>query len=974
MGTPAPVLIGRHEVFADAVRALAEPPALVLIEGEAGIGKTRLLKDCLADASLSGRTVLVAACPPLREPFPLGPIVDGLRRLRQHINDVPLSPLGGALRPLFPEWGAELPPELTPLGDPLATRHRVFSALNELVSRIGIDVLVVEDVHWADTATLEWLLTRCTSGPSPPDRAGSVVLTYRPQEVPADSPLRRLTSRSSGGMRQVRLTLEPLSPEQTRQLVAAMFDTDQVSERFAAFLHEHTDGIPLAVEEIVLLLRDRHDVVRRGGAWARRVLDELHVPPTVRDSVLERIGRLDPDARAVLNAAAVLAAPAGEALLTTVAGLDERAGLAGVAAALATGLLQETGPDRLVFRHALDCKAVSETIPAPQRRWLHRRAACSLEDVQPKPIVRLARHFKEAGDLDKWCHYAELTAQLALTSGDDRTAVATLHELLTAAEHPPAERARLALTLGQVAAFCMVTLGDLAAQVTEALRHVLDAGGLEPPQRGELRLQLGRLLRELTQESAAYQEIEKAIADLEHHPATAARAMLTLALPLVPDWPASRHRYWLRRAGAIPRDTMTARDRLSMATNEATALLLLGEDSGWDVAARIPERADSSDDRRIIGQWLLNCAQVTAVWGRYAEARRRLATASAAISAVSYSRRTGTVAVAAAYLDWYTGSWTGLRERAVELADSDDTVALDRLQARLIVGLLDLVGGARAAAESRLREVVDEFTRLGAAEPAVVIAPAALGRLYLADGVAEAALRATGPVVDMIARKDVWLWATDVVAVHIEALIGIGDLVRAEAVVDRLASWLRERHPPAPHAALLTSQALVAQGRGDPRAAAGGFAEAAAAWAELPRPYDALLAAERQGLALHAAGEHSGLDVLTATQQRLRELGAAWDADRVARVLRQHGVDVARAWRRGPRGYGDQLSPRERQVVALVSRGMTNRQIGTALFLSPKTVDRHVRASMRKLGVSSRTALAMAAADAGLLSSGGLHS
>jgi DNA-binding NarL/FixJ family response regulator len=103
-------------------------------------------------------------------------------------------------------------------------------------------------------------------------------------------------------------------------------------------------------------------------------------------------------------------------------------------------------------------------------------------------------------------------------------------------------------------------------------------------------------------------------------------------------------------------------------------------------------------------------------------------------------------------------------------------------------------------------------------------------------------------------------------------------------------------------------------------------------------------------------------------QERLWALGARTDADRVAHLLREHGMDVARAWRRGPRGYGPRLSPRERQVVALVAQGMTNRGVAQALFVSPKTVATQLSAAMRKLGVSSRAAVVKAAVETGVLS------
>lgn len=194
---------------------------------------------------------------------------------------------------------------------------------------------------------------------------------------------------------------------------------------------------------------------------------------------------------------------------------------------------------------------------------------------------------------------------------------------------------------------------------------------------------------------------------------------------------------------------------------------------------------------------------------------------------------------------------------------------------------------------------------------------------------------------------------------------------RADEAAQLLAGFatgIDGRPAPAPAAALITCRARVAESAGDHAGAAELLAEAATAWAALPRPYDELLALEGRGRCLLASGDQErGLAALTDAQSRLGELGARWDADRVARLLRRHGVEASRVWRRGPRGYGAELSPREREVMALVARGMTNREVGQALFLSPRTVGRHLGTAMRKLGVSTRTAAAMAAAEAGLI-------
>jgi DNA-binding CsgD family transcriptional regulator len=128
-----------------------------------------------------------------------------------------------------------------------------------------------------------------------------------------------------------------------------------------------------------------------------------------------------------------------------------------------------------------------------------------------------------------------------------------------------------------------------------------------------------------------------------------------------------------------------------------------------------------------------------------------------------------------------------------------------------------------------------------------------------------------------------------------------------------------------------------------------------------------MLARERQAEALVAAGHSDeGQQVLSAQYERLFRLGARGDADRVAQRLREHGAEVPRLWRGGRRGYGNRLSPRELEVVRLVIAGKTNREISRILAKSPATVDQQLRSAMRKLKVTSRTALAVSAVEAGV--------
>src|SRR5215469_14385823 len=143
-----PAFVGRETEAAALEKALAGPPAVVLVEGEAGIGKTRFLREVLARPLVRRRRSVVSACPPLRRPCTLGPVVDALRPVARNVRGLGLSGLAGALRPLFPEWAADLPPGPEPLDDPSAARHRLFSALGELLAGLEVAVLAVEDVHW----------------------------------------------------------------------------------------------------------------------------------------------------------------------------------------------------------------------------------------------------------------------------------------------------------------------------------------------------------------------------------------------------------------------------------------------------------------------------------------------------------------------------------------------------------------------------------------------------------------------------------------------------------------------------------------------------------------------------------------------------------------------------------------------------------------------------------------------------------
>jgi DNA-binding CsgD family transcriptional regulator len=248
---------------------------------------------------------------------------------------------------------------------------------------------------------------------------------------------------------------------------------------------------------------------------------------------------------------------------------------------------------------------------------------------------------------------------------------------------------------------------------------------------------------------------------------------------------------------------------------------------------------------------------------------------------------------------------------------------------------------------------------------------AALARLHLAEDRVDEALRVTDEPIRILTHKHIWLWATELAPPRVGALAAVGDLAGAAAVVAAFARWLHGRNTPAPRASLTLCHAIIAEARGDHAFAADQYARAAAAWRALPRPYDALLADEGQARCLLRCDQReSALGTLADARDGLASLGAVGDADRLTRTLRQHGVRTRSASRGGRRGYGDRLSPREIEVVRLVATGLTNREVADSLCRSPKTVATQLTSAMRKLQVSSRTALAVSAMVVEIVSEG----
>lgn len=374
MSTPTLVERGLAlQTLADGLRAAVAGGRVVLVAGEAGIGKTSVLRAAVAAHAAAGGTVWWGACDALQTPHPLAPLMDMARD-------------SGA------RFGAAL-------GGP---RPALFEAvLDELRHGAGPVLVVVEDAHWADDATLDWLKFL---GRRIARTRALLVVSYRDDEVTASHPLRRVIGELPPDV-LTRVPLARLTPAGVLQLARQM-------GRSADGVHALTRGNAFFATE---LLRDTAEP--RGP-----------VPATVQDVVLARFARLPARVQALLRAVAVMPGRAERWLVDRLVAptLDE------TEAALASGLLLAEG-DHLTYRHELGRVAVEAALPTPAAQDLHRRLLAALEEPGRETApARCVHHAVLAHDSAAISRHAPLAAQQASQRGSAREAAALWR---TALEH-----------------------------------------------------------------------------------------------------------------------------------------------------------------------------------------------------------------------------------------------------------------------------------------------------------------------------------------------------------------------------------------------------------------------------------------------------------------------------------------------------------------------------------------------------------
>jgi DNA-binding CsgD family transcriptional regulator len=859
---------------------------VALILGEAGIGKTSLLRQFVQEQKIAKR-VLWGGCEALFTPHPLAPLYDIARQI-----------------------GGEFPAALANASD----RGTLFNlAIDELARGPVPTILIIEDAHWADDATLDLIkfLGRRLH------RLGVLlIVTYRDDEVNPRHPLCSVVGDLPIPSVR-RLQLRPLSAAAVAALAEAAVHARGGPERHdIAQLHAITGGNPFFVTEAL--------------AAAEEGCAEIGVPPTVRDAVIARMARLSEPARNLVNLTSLVPGRIEGWLL-------ERC-VNGAAAVLqeclSVGMVALPG-GALAFRHELARRAAEEQLSAPQQRALH---ACILEGllehaggVLPHADISLARvvhHADQAGDGAAVLRYAPLAADRAAALRSHREAAAHYATALHYAGSLPGEqRAEL---FERRAYECYLTeqipAAILARQSALELRREAGDGLKE----GDNLRWLSRLHWFNGSKAESDSHAKQAIACLDALPPGRELAMAysnCAQLYMLADQ-ADLALEWGGKAIALA-SRLDETEILSHAFNNVGTAKLHRQDSSGraDLELSLRLALDHGFEEHAARAYT-NLASIAVRHYQLDRAKRYLDDGLTYCETHDLESWGRYMTAFRARLLLQRGDWQAAAEDAQSIIQHPRAATISKIPALVVLALVRARRGDpdvdRPLHDARsLALPTGEMQRLG-------IVTAARAEAAWLKGRGEEALEETRAIYEL-ARGQTDSWAKG-----------------------ELAAWVRRCGGP------LNSKQADQDGLAEPFALqiAGDWRKAAAAWEALGCPYE-------QALALAESDEEQALRQALEICDRL---GAATLALVVRRKLRASGVrGIARGAQERTRANPQGLTNSELKVLNLLAQGRRNAEIARRLFVSEKTVGHHVSAILAKLEVRSRGEAAAAAGRLGLL-------
>jgi DNA-binding CsgD family transcriptional regulator len=932
-----PPLIGRDaecaRLRAAIERAVDGSGSVALLSGEAGVGKTRLATE-VAEAS---DALVLRGAGSQAGTEPHAPLVGALRA---YLRDAPdglstCGPLRGHLAIVLPELGDAAD------GGDRATMVEAFRCAFATVASRGPTVVILDDLHWSDDATLEVL---GALAPSLRDIPLLVVAAYRSDELPRGHSLRRLRAelRRAGDLEE--LALEPLDGPGSAAVAERVLGAP-VSPALARVIHDRTQGIPFFVEELAAAL-EAGALVRTGEGGVELVdTGRLPVPDTVRDAVLMRTAQLSSDARAAAEVAAV----AGEAFDVEL--VAELAAERGLLELLDCGLVVDGEPGRAAFRHALVRDALYEDVAWLRRRTLHRRIAERLERGDG-PSVELATHWLGARD--------ESRGRAALLRAvDDFCAAHAYRDAARAGREaldlwPDNERGEQRVAALERYARCAELAGELA-ESARAWRELVALSG--SPGRAHSNLARVYSLQGDRERATAERLAAADCFAARDQPGDAAAERLSAAAHLQSSGNHARAVALARTAGdeAIRADRIDLRARaLGL---EGSALAKRGDfddgvatiRSGLSLALEHDLTAEAADVYQRLGTAFETAAD-------YEGARDALTSALGLCETGGSASTEQTCVACMAYVLREMGDWQHSAELCADLLAAQRVPPGTRVVADGVLGAIHGFGGDLRAARPLLVSSLETARRLDVLSM-FVDAAAGLAWIEHVAGADDAALEHCRSLLERWRRSQDHHYAIWGLRLAASLFAAAGDGAGTRACADALAQIATHSGHPYALAALASALGESALLDGDARTAADQLTRAVDLHDGLCVPFERAQIGLRAGVALAAAGERElALDQLGDAYRVARRLGARPLVTRAAAEVDALGESVEqRLGRRAAAGHeGGGLTRRELEVMRLVAVGRTNREIAGTLYLSPRTVDMHVRNILGKLGCRSR--------------------
>lgn len=955
-------LVGRAEELGSIDRVLGEVAVgratTIELVGEPGIGKTRLLAELAAHADAHGWLVLSGSASELEQDLPFSVFVDALDEYLRGLDPGSLARLGEdvqtELAHVFPSLSALGTAGQVALQHERYRTHRAIRALFEHLASTRPFVLVLDDVHWADSASVELigaLLRR------PPAAEVLMALALRPRGAPER--LSAALGRAHRDEGLTRIELGALTLGEARELLG-----EDVNLADATVLYEESGGNPFYLEQLGRSL----DRAGEAAPAAEAMLGGVAIPSAVAASLSEELARLSDDGRLVLEGAAVAGDPFEPELAAAAAQMPEASVMEAVDELLRLDLLRATEvPRRFRFRHPLVRRAVYEASAGGWRLGAHERCAEALAARGATAATR-AHHVERSareGDLVAVALLREAGEEaLRLAPASAAAWFADALRLLPATA--PAEE-RVELLVARAGAL------TATGRYADSHRDLLDALEIAPVDAYALRARLARACAGAETLLGRHEEAGIRLADaLETLPDQDSPEAVSLMTEL------ARNEFWRTRFDAMhetaaravgaarrlgdPGLTAAALARLALAAS-MTGDPDSAEDHRAEAAALVESLSDDEFSRNLDAGAMLAGAEL--YLDRYVEADAH------ASRTLAVARATGQGEQFLVLVQILGGVWRqrGKLAEAGELLDGG-------IEAARVLGNTHALEWSLSGRSSAALRMGDLELALAAAEESVDLSREAGGSFHSSEAAADlaAALLETGQperAVELLlgsaGGEELTLIAGSPRARFLEVLarcwLALDRRAEAERAAAHATAWASTVR--LPMAAVWAGRAAAAVGLygGEAQRAADLALTSAATADEVGAPVEAALSRLLAGRSLAAAGESDRAAAeLERAAAEFEHRGALRFRDEAERELRKLGHHIHRRTRPGQAdGAGlESLTERELQVARLVVERKTNPEIAAELYLSQKTVETHLRNIFRKVDVRSRVELAHA--------------